>query len=86
MAGLYRQLPGGGAAAAPPAGVERVVRRSAAASYEFLINHTDAPVRIPLAGGGHELLSATDVTAAVELPPQGVAIVRRLSGSPSGRP
>ena len=82
MAGLYRRLldavPGGtGLEVAPPPGVERVLRRSASASYEFLINHTHSAVRLPLASAGHELLSSTEVTGTLDLAPQGVAIVRR---------
>lgn len=62
---------------AQPAGVERVVRRARAASYEFLINHSGQPVQLPLARGGRELLSGTDAARRLDLPPQGVAIVRR---------
>jgi beta-galactosidase len=82
MAGLYRQLLGAAMPAAPPPGVERVVRRGAAADYEFLINHTDAAVRTGLAGAGHDLLSGADVAGTLELGPQGVAIVRRPPASP----
>jgi beta-galactosidase len=63
-------------------GVERVVRRSAVASYEFLINHTGQPARLTLASGGHELLSGTDVTGSLELGPQGVAVISREPGRP----
>jgi beta-galactosidase len=77
MAGLQRQLLGAAVAAAPPPGVERVVRRSASADYEFLINHTAAPIRAGLASGGHDLLSGSEVAGTLDLPPQGVAVVRR---------
>jgi beta-galactosidase len=63
--------------AQPAAGVERVVRRANAASYEFLINHSGQPVQLTLARGGRELLSGTDAAGRLDLPPQGVAIVRR---------
>jgi beta-galactosidase len=59
-----------------PAGVERVVRRGPEASYEFLINHTGQPVRLTLAHGGFDLLSAAEVGGELELGPQGVAIVK----------
>jgi Beta-galactosidase C-terminal domain len=59
--------------------VERVLRRGPAASYEFLINHTARTVRLTLASGGRELLSSRDVAGPLDLPPQGVAIVRRES-------
>jgi beta-galactosidase len=65
--------------ARPVAGVERVVRRAAGASYEFLINHRDEPASVPLAAAGQDLLSGAAVSGRLELPPQGVAIVRRES-------
>ena len=66
-----------------------MTRRDGAASYEFWINHGREPAAVPLArgedgqdgervdGGGFELLSGTAVAGQLELPPQGVAIVRR---------
>lgn len=65
------------ASPALPRDVERVVRQGTGASYEFLINHASQAAGITLASGGRELLSGTDVTGRLELPPQGVAIVRR---------
>jgi beta-galactosidase len=59
------------------AGVERVVRRAAAASYEFLINHGGRPAEVTLADGGLDLLSGVTVGGRLELPPEGVAIIRR---------
>jgi beta-galactosidase len=84
MAGLYSGLLGPAMAAAPPPGVERVVRRSAAADYEFLINHTAVPVQVALASGGHDLLSGSDASGRLDLPPQGVAVVRRPRVPPEG--
>jgi beta-galactosidase len=72
--------PGDAAAGDPvgwPTGIERVVRRGPAASYEFLINHTGQPARIALARGGFELLAGAEVTGELELRPQGVVILRR---------
>lgn len=60
-----------------PAGVERVIRRGAQASYEFLLNHGSGTAQIRLAAGGTELLSGGAVAQPLELPPRGVAIVRR---------
>lgn len=57
--------------------VERVVRRSARASYEFMINHGSEPASVPLATAGVDLLAGAAVSGRLELPPQGVAIVRR---------
>jgi beta-galactosidase len=67
----------GSGGAQPVTGVERVVRRTDETSYEFLINHTGCPAEVPLAGGGLELLSGSQAGERLELPPQGVAIVRR---------
>jgi beta-galactosidase len=66
-----------GADLAPATGVERVIRRGASASYEFWINHSGEPVRAALARGGRDLLADTDVAGHLDLPPQGVAILRR---------
>jgi beta-galactosidase len=57
--------------------VERVTRDSATASYEFLINHAGHPVSVTLDSGGRELLSGTAVAGQLDLPPHGVAIIRR---------
>jgi beta-galactosidase len=62
-------------------GLERVVRRTGATDYEFLINHTGAAVKLSSARGGRELLSGAEVTDQLELAPQGVAIVRREGGN-----
>jgi beta-galactosidase len=62
-------------------GLERVVRRTGATDYEFLINHTGGPVKLSSARGGRELLSGAEVTDQLELAPQGVAIVRREGGN-----
>ena len=55
------------------------MRRTAGASYEFLINHRARAVSVPLAAAGQDLLSGAAVSGQLELPPQGVAIVRRES-------
>jgi beta-galactosidase len=60
-----------------PSGVERVVREADPVSYEFLLNHTNAPVSLPAAPGGTDLLTNAAVAEQLTLPPQGVAIVRR---------
>jgi len=67
--------------AGPPgaAGVERVVRRAATASYEFLINHAGRPAEVRLAAAGLDLLSGATVGGRLELPPEGVAIIRRAT-------
>ncbi len=86
LAGLLAQALGDtpgerwtGSEARLAAGVERVVRRTAGASYEFLINHGTQAVSVPLAAEGQDLLSGAAVSGQLELPPQGVAIVRRES-------
>ncbi|MER7271402.1 beta-galactosidase [Micromonospora carbonacea] len=61
---------------AAPAGVEAVRRRGAAASWLFLLNHTDRAHRVPAAGV--ELLTGALVDTAVEVPAGGVAVVREV--------
>lgn len=58
-----------------PAGVERVVRSSAEASYEFLLNHGTTDAKVSVDGDGVDLLTGTPVAEMV-LPPAGVAIIR----------
>ncbi len=69
-----------GLPAAPPAppGVEIVRRRSAAASWLFLINHSGAPVIVP--ARGRDLLSGQVHESTVPLPPGGVAVLREPAG------
>jgi beta-galactosidase len=61
-----------------PDGVEVCERRSADGTrYIFLLNHADTPAIVSdSALQGHELLSASDVTAPLTLPALGVAIIR----------
>ena len=66
-----------GLTATVPADVERVTRSSPAASYEFLLNHGTADAKVPVAGGGVDLVTGTSVAAEVVLPPAGIAIIRR---------
>ncbi len=58
-----------------PNGVERVVRTAGPVSYEFLLNHTGQPVPVP--PGGTDLPTGTAVGEQLDLPPQGIAIIRR---------
>ncbi len=67
--------------AAVPTGVERVVRTAGPVSYEFLLNHTGDTVPVPTAPGGTDLLTNRAVGGHLDLPAQGVAIIRR-EGSP----
>jgi beta-galactosidase len=76
LGGLLGELLGQRADGGTP-GVERVLRRTSGASYEFLINRGGEPVPVTLAEGGRDLLSGTAVSGQLELPPQGVAIIRR---------
>ena len=62
---------------AVPAGVERVVRTAGPVSYEFLLNHTNTPVSVQRAPGGTDLLTGTSLDGQLDLPPAGVAIIRR---------
>jgi beta-galactosidase len=64
---------------AVPAGVERVVREAGPVSYEFLLNHSGTAVSVPTVPGGTDLLTGTSVDAQLDLPPAGVAIIRRES-------
>ena len=61
-----------------PAGVEAVRRRGTGdRSWLFLLNHTTEPLVAP--ADGTELLSGSQVAPSVELPPEGVAVVREQS-------
>jgi beta-galactosidase len=85
MRGLLGGLlpsPRAGGGAAPVPGIERVIRETGQASYEFLINHGATTARVPTDPGGRDLLGGTVAGgtvagSTVELPPQGVAIIRR---------
>jgi beta-galactosidase len=74
-AGAVHQDPGAMADEGPR--VERVVRRAGPVSYEFLINHSGSPVRVPVAGCGHDLVSGAPVSGHVRLAAQDVAVIRR---------
>jgi beta-galactosidase len=62
-----------------PSGVERVLRTAGPVTYEFLLNHTNTPLSAQTASGGTDLLTGTSVDGQLELPPQGVAVLRRNS-------
>jgi beta-galactosidase len=69
---------------APP-GVE-VSRRSAPdASYLIICNHGAEPVDVPLAAGGHELLTDRAVDRRLTLPGLGAAVVREGQRSRAAR-
>ena len=60
-----------------PAGVEAVRRRAAdGRSWLFLLNHTTEPATVPATGT--DLLTGAETTGSVELPPEGVAVVREV--------
>jgi beta-galactosidase len=59
-------------------GVEAVRRRSASASYLFLINHADAPGWAD--ASGTELLTGVEHPGRVDLAPGGVAVIREDVG------
>ncbi|PPK97662.1 beta-galactosidase [Kineococcus xinjiangensis] len=68
-----------------PAGVD-AVRRAAAdgsASWLFLLNRTDAAVRVP--ARGHDLVGRRDAEGALELPARGCAVVREVPAQPGGQ-
>jgi hypothetical protein len=56
-----------------------VLRRTSGASYEFLINRGGEPVPGARGGGGGVRRSGPAVSGQLELPPLGVAIIRRES-------
>ena len=58
----------------PPAGVEVVTRHGDEADFVVAINHTDAAVRLPLAG--HDLITGADVPGDLDLPAGAVAVVQ----------
>jgi beta-galactosidase len=57
-----------------PAGVELVRREAGGASWLFAINHTDAPVEVPVTGV--ELISAGRVDGELAMAPGGFAVIR----------
>jgi beta-galactosidase len=63
--------------AALSAGVERVVRRSPSASYEFLLNHGTADAKVDVGAEGTDVLTGVSVAGEVAVPPAGVVIIRR---------
>ncbi|MDQ1464682.1 MAG: beta-galactosidase, partial [Actinomycetota bacterium] len=60
------------------AGVEAVRRRAGAASYLFVINHTDQEVEVPATG--HELLTGAQIGGDLVVAAGGVAVVREGRG------
>ena len=54
-----------------------MVRTAGPVSYEFLLNHSGSLVSVPADRGGTDLLTGASVAENLELPPQGVAIIRR---------
>ena len=67
--------------AALPEGVELVRRRGAAASYLFVINHTNSPVEIDAAG--IELVTDDAVTGSLTVPAGEVRVVRESAPTES---
>ncbi|MET7599097.1 beta-galactosidase [Streptomyces sp. NPDC004082] len=63
-----------------PEGVEAVRRTGADGSFLFLVNHTDAVVRVPVHGSG--LLDAADDESFTKIPAGGVAVVREANVVP----
>ncbi len=59
-------------------GVEAVRRVGDAASWLFLLNHTESAVVVP--AHGYDLVSGATVTGAIEIAPGGVAVVREVRG------
>lgn len=69
-----------------PEDVEVLRRSTPDGSYVFVLNHSDAPVQVPLksAAGdvlGVDLLTGSPVQAAVALAPAGAAVVAQHAGS-----
>lgn len=54
-----------------------MVRTAGPVRYEFLLNHTGDAVRRPAAPGGTDVLTGAAIGRELDLPPQGVAIIRR---------
>ena len=54
-----------------------MVRTAGPVSYEFLLNHSGTPLSLPTTPGGTDLLTGTAVGGSLDLPSQGVAILRR---------
>ncbi|GJF30816.1 beta-galactosidase [Kitasatospora sp. NE20-6] len=60
-----------------PRDVEVVERVGATGRYLFAVNHTGADARIPLPGGGTELLTGTPVDGHLDVPAGATRVVRR---------
>jgi beta-galactosidase len=74
LAGAARYAGAAPTCPAAPAGVEAVRRRSAGASWLFLLNHGDAPQRVPAVGT--DLLTGAVLTEAVIVPAGGCVVLR----------
>jgi beta-galactosidase len=73
-----------GISPAPQPNVERVTRRTATASYEFLLNHGDAEATVTLDRDGTDLLTSTPLSGVAKLPAGDVLIIR--SSPPDSSP
>ncbi len=63
----------------PVEGVEAVRRRGEGGSFLFLLNHTDAPARVP--ASGTDLLTGAEASGELELPAGAVAVLRETAAS-----
>jgi beta-galactosidase len=62
--------------AGAPKFVEAARRATASAEYLFLLNHSPAEsASVPVAPGGTDLLTGSQVTGPITLPPLAVAVV-----------
>jgi beta-galactosidase len=61
-----------------PAGVEVTRRRTDHGTITFLLNHTNAPQSIPVAGTNKELLTGSTRSGTVSLEPYGVSILQSV--------
>jgi beta-galactosidase len=87
LARVYHLVPalaGGPTPRLAATGVERVVRSSSTASFEFLINHSAVERDVEIAPSGFDLLTKSHLGDRLVLSPAGVAIIRRAKVATGG--
>jgi len=69
-------------AANHPQGLEVITRRGEHHDFVIALNHGDASARLDISG--HDLVTGTDVTGALDLNSGGIAVIRTASGHEGG--
>ena len=66
-------------AAEVPPGVDAVRRKTAEASFLFVLNHNEEPVEFVLPDPGRDLLTGTEHNSKLTLDPLDVAILKEIA-------